>query len=117
MDVEGKTNYRLIASWPKRKSEPTYWATNLSREKFSAIIVTKQYSLWWQIELLFKEWKSYCNLQKFNTRKTSMMKGLVWKSLLTLLVKRRIGMSVQQLAGIELSTFMVAKKLKVGFIN
>ncbi|AGH44464.1 hypothetical protein C427_2355 [Paraglaciecola psychrophila 170] len=46
-----------------------------------------------------------------------MMKGLVWKSLLTLLVKRRIGMSVQQLAGIELSTFMVAKKLKVGFIN
>lgn len=32
MDVEGKTNYRLIASWPKGKSEPTYWATNLSRE-------------------------------------------------------------------------------------
>jgi len=31
MDVEGKTNYRLIASWPKGKSEPTYWATNLSR--------------------------------------------------------------------------------------
>jgi hypothetical protein len=32
-----------------------------------------------------------------------MMEGLVWASLLTLLVKRRIGMSVQQLAGIELS--------------
>ena len=39
-----------------------------------------------------------------------MMEGLVWASLLTLLVKRRIGMSVQQFAGIELSTFMVAKK-------
>ena len=26
------------------------------------------YSLRWQIELLFKEWKSYCNLRKFNTR-------------------------------------------------
>lgn len=115
MDVEGKTNYRLIASWPKGKSEPTYWATNLNREKFSAEAVIKLYSLRWQIELLFKEWKSYCNLQKFNTRKASMMEGLVWASLLTLLVKRRIGMSVQQLAGIELSTFMVAKNTQGWF--
>ena len=115
MDVEGKTDYRLIASWPKGKSEPTYWATNLSREKFSAEAVIKLYSLRWQIELLFKEWKSYCNLQKFNTRKATMMEGLVWASLLTLLVKRRIGMSVQQLAGIELSTFMVAKNTQGWF--
>lgn len=115
MDVEGKTNYRLIASWPKGKSEPTYWATNLNREKFSADSVIKLYSLRWQIELLFKEWKSYCNLQKFNTRKASMMEGLVWASLLTLLVKRRIGMSVQQLTGIELSTFMVAKNTQGWF--
>jgi hypothetical protein len=115
MDVEGKTNYRLIASWPKGKSEPTYWSTNLSREKFSAEAVINIYSLRWQIELLFKEWKSYCNLQKFNTRKAAMMEGLVWASLLTLLVKRRIGMSVQQLARIELSTFMVAKNTQGWF--
>ncbi|PAJ75776.1 IS4 family transposase [Pseudoalteromonas sp. NBT06-2] len=115
MDVEGKTNYRLIASWPKGKSEPTYWATNLSREKFSAEAVIKLYSLRWQIELLFKEWKSYCNLQKFNTRSATMMEGLVWASLLALLVKRRVGMSVQQLAGIELSTFMVAKNTQGWF--
>ncbi|TYK64866.1 IS4 family transposase [Colwellia echini] len=115
MDVEGQTYYRLIASWPKGKSEPTYWATNLSREKFSAEALIKLYSLRWQIELLFKEWKSYCNLQKFNTRKASMMEGLVWASLLTLLVKRRIGMSVQQLVGIELSSFMVAKNTQGWF--
>lgn len=115
MDVEGKTNYRLIASWPKGKSEPTYWATNLSREKFNAEAVIKLYSLRWQIELLFKEWKSYCNLRKFNTRKATMMEGLVWASLLTLLVKRRIGFSVQQLVGVELSTFMVAKNTQGWF--
>ena len=115
MDVEGKTNYRLISSWPKGKSEPTYWATNLSREQFSAEWIIKLYSLRWQIELLFKEWKSYCNLQKFNTRKATMMEGLVWASLLTLLVKRRIGMSVQKLAGVELSTFMVAKNTQGWF--
>jgi hypothetical protein len=115
MDVEGKTSYRLIASWPKGKSEPTYWATNLNREKFSAESVINLYSLRWQIELLFKEWKSYCNLQKFNTRNATMMEGLVWATLLTLLVKRRISMSAQQLAGIELSTFMVAKNTQGWF--
>ena len=36
MDVAGKTNYRLIASWPKGKNEPTYWSTNLDRKQFSA---------------------------------------------------------------------------------
>ena len=115
MDVEGKTNYRLIASWPKGKSEPTYWATNLSRTQFSAEAVITLYSLRWQIELLFKEWKSYCNLRKFNTRKATMMEGLVWASLLTLLVKRQIGFSAQQLSGVELSTFMVAKNTQGWF--
>jgi len=83
MDVEGKTNYRLIASWPKGKSKPTYWATNLSRKKFSTEAVIKLYSIRWQIELLFKKWKSYCNLQKFNIRNATMMEGLVCASLLT----------------------------------
>jgi len=109
MDVEGKTRYRMIASWPEGKEEPTYWVTNLDRDQFSSSAIIKLYSLRWQIELLFKEWKSYCNLRKFNTRKATMMEGLVWASLLSLLVKRRIGISIQQLKAIELSTFMVAK--------
>lgn len=115
MDVEGKTSYRLIASWPEGKDEPTYWATNLDREQFSAEAIIKLYQLRWQIELLFKEWKSYCNLQKFNTRKATMMEGLIWASLLSLLVKRRVGFSVQQLTGVELSTFMVAKNTQGWF--
>jgi hypothetical protein len=115
MDVKGKTSYRLIANWPEGKDEPTYWATNLDREQFSAETIIKLYQLRWQIELLFKEWKSYCNLQKFNTSKATMMEGLIWASLLSLLVKRRIGFSVQQIAGVELSTFMVAKNTQGWF--
>ena len=45
------------------------------------------------------------------------MEGLVWASLLTLLVKRRIGTSVQQLVRIDPSTFMVAKNTQDWFIN
>ena len=115
MDVEGKTNYRLIASWPEGKGEPTYWSTNLDRKQFSAEAVIKLYQLRWQIELLFKEWKSYCNLQKFNTRKATMMEGLVWVSLLSMIVKRQIGFSVQKVTGTELSTFMIAKNTQGWF--
>ena len=44
-----------------------------------------------------------------------MMEGLVWVSLLSLLVKRRIRFSVQQLTGVELSTFMAAKNTQGWF--
>ena len=105
----------MIASWPKDKNEPTYWVTNLPRSEYPANSIIKLYGLRWQIELLFKEWKSYCNLRKFNTRKASMMEGLIWVSLLALLVKRRIGFSIQQLKGIAISSFMVAKNTQGWF--
>ena len=115
MDVEGSVSYRLIASWPPGKSEPTYWATNLPREQYPAKVVMQLYSLRWQIELLFKEWKSYCNLRKFNTRNAGLMEGLIWVSLLALLVKRRIGFSIQRLMGVDISSFMVAKNTQSWF--
>ncbi len=102
----------MIASWAKGKREPTYWVPNLPRSGYPARRVIQLYSLRWQIELLFKEWKSYCNLRKFNTRKATMMEGLVWVSLLTLLVKRHIGFSIQQIKGVAISSFMVAKNMQ-----
>ena len=112
MDVEGKISYRMIASWPPGKSEPTYWVTNLLRNDYPASAVIKLYSLRWQIELLFKEWKSYCNLRKFNTRNAGLMEGLIWVSLLAL---RRIGFSIQRLMGVDISSFMVAKNTQGWF--
>ena len=116
MDVcrKGKF-YRLIASWPKGKKEPTYWITNLDREKFSASDVVKLYKLRWQIELLFKEWKSWNNLKKFNTGKKEIMEGLIWASLLSMLIKRSIAFSVEKITKSELSTFMVAKNTQGWF--
>ncbi|GAA4887007.1 hypothetical protein GCM10023333_20550 [Ferrimonas pelagia] len=49
----------------------------------------------WQIELLFKEWKSFNNLKRFVTRLEHMVRGLIEASLLSLLVKRFMGRVAQ----------------------
>lgn len=115
IDVKGKTAYRLIASWPAGQSEATYWATSLPRATYPASAVIRLYHLRWQIELLFKEWKSYSNLHKFNTANAGLMEGLIWVSLLALLVKRRMGFSIQRIMGVDMSSFMVAKNTQGWF--
>ena len=49
--------------------------TNLDRDLFSPADIYQIYRLRWQVELLFKEWKSYCNLHAFGTTKASIAEG------------------------------------------
>ena len=46
----------------------------------------------WQVELLFKELKSDTNWRSFSTGQQAIMEGLVWASLLALLIRRYIAM-------------------------
>ncbi|GAB3039774.1 IS4 family transposase [Bowmanella dokdonensis] len=100
---------RVIRFWHQESKRYLSWMTNLSTEQFSAEQVMKLYRLRWQIELLFKEWKSHNNLHKFNTRQRYLAEGLIWASLLSLLVKRLVGRAAAHLAGKRLSTLKMAK--------
>jgi len=82
----------------------TYLHTNITREKFSADEVGDLYRLRWQIELLFKEWKSHANLHRFDTSKPQIAEGLIWASLLAALLSRAITHAAEQILGTELST-------------
>jgi hypothetical protein len=62
--------------------------TNLPSEAFTLTSVRDLYRLRWQIELLFKEWKSYANLHAFQTANPSIAEGLIWASLAAALLKR-----------------------------
>ena len=46
----------------------------------------------WQVELLFKELKSDTNWRRFATGQQAIMEGLVWASLLALIIRRYIAM-------------------------
>ena len=111
---EGNKSYAgrlaVFYSPDKRNAKAfTYLHTNLDRSEFSANEVGQIYRLRWQIELLFKEWKSYANLHKFDTSKTTIAEAMLWAGLIAATLKRDLAHAAEQVLGIELSTDRVAK--------
>ena len=108
-------NGRLIAIYrpgKRNKKSFVYLHTNLGREQFSVDDVGKIYRLRWQIELLFKEWKSLTNLRRFNTAMPAIAEGLIWASVLTATLKRIVTHAAEQILGVELSTQRAAASAK-----
>ena len=86
----------------------TSWVTNLPRSRFLADEVGQRYRLRWQVELLFKEWKSYANLHAFDTSNAGIAEGLVWTAIAASVLKRYLARTTQALRGVEVSTRKVA---------
>lgn len=91
----GPCTYRLIVERlrnPRKdhKHSDTWMRvlTNVGSERLSKTQVLLAYRLRWQIELFFKELKSYANLRRFCTRKKAIAEGLFWASLCTAALKR-----------------------------
>src|SRR5262249_44682075 len=67
-------------------------------------LVSRLYRFRWQIELLFKEWKSYANLHKFDTGNEHIAAGLIWASLCAAVLKRFLAHAAQIVGGKPIST-------------
>ncbi|MGH8608974.1 MAG: transposase, partial [Gammaproteobacteria bacterium] len=78
--------------------------TNLPPGRYSVSEVAKAYRLRWQVELLFKEWKSYANLHAFDTHNPAIVEGLIWAAIGAAALKRFLAHSAQVVAGVETST-------------
>jgi IS4 transposase len=63
---------------PGKDKGGTWLCTNLGRSTYPPPLVAKLYGFRWQIELLFKEWKSYANLREFDTANPNIAEGLIW---------------------------------------
>lgn len=113
LDVEwsrGESAFRarVLASWNPNKREYRYLVTNLSRARYSTEQVSAAYRLRWQVELLFKEWKSYANLHAFDTANPSIAEGLIWAAIGAAALKRFLAHTTQLVKGVEVSTRKVA---------
>jgi hypothetical protein len=112
LDVEyerGKhrVSFRVVVLSGHEKSM-TRLCTNLPRTPFSLDLVSRLYRFRWQIELLFKEWKSYANLHKFDTGNEHIAAGLIWASLCAAVLKRFLAHAAQIVGGKPISTRRVA---------
>ncbi len=105
---EGPVRCRLIVSWNPKTKEFGFFATNLPRERYAVADVSRIYRLRWQIELLFKEWKSYANLHAFDTSKETIVEGLIWAALCAAAIKRYLGFATQIIAKVHISTRKVS---------
>jgi len=110
LDVEyDRTEYCFrVVVLPGRESTMTRLCTNLPRTPFSLGLVSRLYRFRWQIELVFKEWKSYANLHKFDTTNANIAAGLIWASLCAAVLKRFLAHAAQLVGGKPISTRRVA---------
>ena len=80
---------------------------------FPLELVGKLYRFRWQVELCFKEWKSYANLHRFDTANPHIAEGLIWASLCAALLKRFLAHATQSITlGLPVSTRRVAMRVR-----
>jgi hypothetical protein len=98
---------RLIISWNRQTQSFVYLLTNLPATRYPLEISCRAYKWRWQVELLFKEWKSYANLRAFDTEKPAIVEGLIWIAIAAAL-KRFLAHITQLLMEVPRSTRKVA---------
>jgi hypothetical protein len=103
--IEGEPfRVRLIVRWNAQKKCFDYLLTNLPQGRYTISIICLGYKLRWQVELLFKEWKSYTNLHKFDTEKETISEALIWASLAASAMKRFLAHAAEHLLEVVIST-------------
>jgi hypothetical protein len=103
--IEGEPfRVRLMVSWNPKTKRFDYLLTNLPQDKYTISIICLGYKLRWQVELLFKEWKSHANLHKFDTEKEHIAESLIWSSLAASAMKRFLAHAAEHLLEVVIST-------------
>ena len=88
--------YRLILLWNPQTKTHVAFLTNVPVEWLSKKALGKVYRLRWQIELLFKELKSFSGLKRLLTGNKQIVEGLVYVSLLACTLRRFLVLSAQK---------------------
>lgn len=82
--------FRLVAVFNEEEEKYHTYITNINSDILDPEDLAKLYGARWDIELLFKELKSRYALDVIDTKNPQIIEALIWVSILTLLVSRRI---------------------------
>ena len=81
---------RLVAIYNDEDEKYHIYITNIQKDVLNAKDIAKLYGARWDIELMFKELKSRYALDVLETKNVHIIEALIWTSMLTLIVSRRI---------------------------
>lgn len=102
---------RLVIAWNPARKHYFYLVTNLDSARYGAKDIFTAYSLRWQVEIYFKECKSYANLHAFDTSIPEIAEGFIWASLCSALFNRFFAHAAQILTKTEISTLKTANSI------
>ena len=110
--ADGLWTCRIVVHPNLKGTAPRYLVTNLQPDVFTPEHISDAYRLRWQVELLFKEWKSYANLRAFDTANPHIAEGLIWAALCAATLNRYYAHVTERLFNVAMSTHTVAKCLR-----
>ena len=93
------TRFRLVAVRDATTNKYHVYVTNVPPEKLSAGEVALAYRARWEIELLFKAWKSQFRLDELPSRKPEVVEALIYAAVITMLVTRQLHALLRARAG------------------
>lgn len=103
-----KFRLRVVGVWVPKEKKHVFLYTTLDPNRFPPLRVGTLYRLRWQVELFFKECKSYTQLKKFQTADPHIVEGLIWASLCAILVRRFLLHSAFEETGGRFAPFIAA---------
>jgi hypothetical protein len=104
---------RVVGIWDRQQKDFHWYVTSLSAEDFSPEEIAQAYRLRWQIELLFKTWKSICRLDQLPSAKEEVILCLLYASLCAALLARIATWLASRLCHIPWHPMCVAVALHV----
>jgi hypothetical protein len=103
-----KKRQTVKAQRQEAKNQWLLLLTNLP-ERFTSDAIVRLYRLRWQVELAFKEWKSYANLHALQSEHPAIVEGFIWASLCAALIKRALAHWAQLSHGNPISVRIAAQ--------
>ena len=89
--------FRLVAIYNPEAEEHHFYLTNIPVEILNASEIASIYAARWEVELIFKELKSRYELDHITTKSQYAIEALIWISILTLLISRKVYSVVRKL--------------------
>jgi IS4 transposase len=89
--------FRLVAVYNTETEEHHFYMTNISPDILDASEIRAIYAARWEIELIFKELKSRYALDMITTKSPYAIEALIWTSILTLLISRKVYSVIRKL--------------------